>query len=97
MYKRQALAAFPGGPRDQATSVFIDGDLYVFGGIGKNSKGLTQVFNDVQDVYKRQPLHHRHFPPMIELNRCYFHHYLSRQVALVFAPVSYTHLPPVRA
>ncbi|HEA3679283.1 TPA: N-acetylneuraminic acid mutarotase, partial [Escherichia coli] len=35
------LAAFPGGARDQATSVFIDGDLYVFGGIGKNSEGLT--------------------------------------------------------
>ncbi|KCW93513.1 N-acetylneuraminic acid mutarotase [Escherichia coli] len=45
--KWTALAAFPGGPRDQATSAFIDGDLYVFGGIGKNSKGLTQVFNDV--------------------------------------------------
>lgn len=41
-----ALAAFPGGPRDQATSAFIDGNLYVFGGIGKNSEGLTQVFND---------------------------------------------------
>ncbi len=45
--KWTALAAFPGGPRDQATSAFIDGNLYVFGGIGKNSKGLTQVFNDV--------------------------------------------------
>ncbi|MDO1871148.1 kelch repeat-containing protein, partial [Escherichia coli] len=45
--KWTALAAFPGGPRDQATPAFIDGDLYVFGGIGKNSMGLTQVFNDV--------------------------------------------------
>lgn len=45
--KWKALAAFPGGPRDQATSAFIDGNLYVFGGIGKNSEGLTQVFNDV--------------------------------------------------
>ncbi|AQV70852.1 hypothetical protein BE930_15245 [Escherichia coli] len=45
--KWTALAAFPGGPRDQATSAFIDGNLYVFGGIGKNSEGLTQVFNDV--------------------------------------------------
>lgn len=42
-----SVSCIPGGPRDQATSVFIDGDLYVFGGIGKNSKGLTQVFNDV--------------------------------------------------
>ena len=33
--KWTALAAFPGGPRDQATSAFIDGNLYVFGGIGK--------------------------------------------------------------
>lgn len=46
--KWTALAAFHySGPRDQATSAFIDGNLYVFGGIGKNSEGLTQVFNDV--------------------------------------------------
>ena len=42
-----ALAEFPAGPRDQATSAFIDGNLYVFGGVGKNSEGLTQVFNSV--------------------------------------------------
>ncbi len=53
--KWTALAAFPGGPRDQATSAFIDGDLYVFGGIGKNSKGLTQVFNDVHK-YNPKPI-----------------------------------------
>ncbi len=42
-----APAEFPAGPRDQATSAFIDGNLYVFGGVGKNRDGLTQVFNDV--------------------------------------------------
>ncbi|EEC8351323.1 N-acetylneuraminate epimerase [Escherichia coli] len=45
--KWTTLAEFPGGSRDQATSVFIDGNLYVFGGVGKNNEGLTQVFNDV--------------------------------------------------
>ncbi|HEH9419373.1 TPA: N-acetylneuraminate epimerase [Aeromonas sobria] len=42
-----ALADFPGGPREQATAAFIGGNIYVFGGIGKNRDGLTQVFNDV--------------------------------------------------
>ncbi len=42
-----SVSCIPWWTRDQATSAFIDGDLYVFGGIGKNSKGLTQVFNDV--------------------------------------------------
>lgn len=41
------LPEFPGGPRAQATSAFIDGKIYVFGGIGTNKYGLTQVFNDV--------------------------------------------------
>lgn len=36
--KWTALAAFLGGPRDQATSAFIDGNLYVFGGIGKTAR-----------------------------------------------------------
>lgn len=45
--KWTALAEFPGGPRDQATSAFIDGNIYVFGGTGKNKQGLTQVYNDV--------------------------------------------------
>lgn len=34
-----ALAEFPAGPRDQATSAFIDGNLYVFGGVGKTEMG----------------------------------------------------------
>ncbi|EPP4907897.1 N-acetylneuraminate epimerase [Escherichia albertii] len=50
--KWTVLAEFPGGPRDQATSAFIDNNLYVFGGIGKNQQGLPQVFND---VYKYDP------------------------------------------
>lgn len=46
-----ALAEFPGGAREQATSAFINGNIYVFGGVGKNKQGLTQVFNDVH-MYK---------------------------------------------
>ncbi|EHC5874473.1 N-acetylneuraminate epimerase [Salmonella enterica subsp. enterica serovar Eastbourne] len=41
------LPKFPGGQRDQATSAVIDGNIYVFGGVGKNKQGLTQVFSDV--------------------------------------------------
>lgn len=46
-----SLAEFPGGAREQSTSVFINDNIYVFGGVGKNKQGLTQVFNDVH-MYK---------------------------------------------
>lgn len=46
-----SLAEFPVGTREQATSVFINDNTYVFGGIGKNKQGLTQIFNDVH-MYK---------------------------------------------
>ncbi len=36
--KMDGVSCIPGGPRDQATSAFIDGNLYVFGGIGKTAR-----------------------------------------------------------
>lgn len=45
------LAAFPGGAREQATSVILDGKIYIFGGTGKNEQGLMHVYNDVY-MYK---------------------------------------------
>lgn len=45
--KWEPVAEFPGSPREQSTSVIINGDIYVFGGVGKNENGLTQAFNEV--------------------------------------------------
>ncbi|EEJ3294093.1 YjhT family mutarotase [Salmonella enterica subsp. diarizonae] len=45
--KWEPVAAFPGATREQSTSVIINGNIYVFGGVGKNESGLTQAFNDV--------------------------------------------------
>lgn len=43
----ESMAVFPGDAREQATSVMLDGRIYVFGGTGKNAQGKTRVFNDV--------------------------------------------------
>ncbi|HAT1683917.1 TPA: YjhT family mutarotase [Klebsiella oxytoca] len=43
----EPVAAFPGEAREQATSVVVDGRIYVFGGTGKNEAGQPRVFNDV--------------------------------------------------
>lgn len=49
----ESIKQFPDVARDQAVSVFLDGDLYVFGGIGKdNEKSTLRVFSD---VYKYSP------------------------------------------
>lgn len=45
----QPIAEFPGTAREQATAVLLDGNIYVFGGVGKNSKGKTTV---LQDIYQ---------------------------------------------
>lgn len=45
--KWEPVAEFPGTPREQSTSAVINGNIYVFGGVGKNENGLTQAFNDV--------------------------------------------------
>ncbi|CAM3514423.1 N-acetylneuraminate epimerase [Rouxiella silvae] len=46
------IANFPGVAREQATSVFINGNIYVFGGFGKSQSGLTEVLHD---IYKYNP------------------------------------------
>ncbi|MEH5143183.1 kelch repeat-containing protein [Enterobacter cloacae] len=38
---------FSYGPREQATSVYINGGIYVFGGISKDDKGRSYVCNDI--------------------------------------------------
>lgn len=49
----ERIEPFPGSAREQSVSAFLDGELYVFGGIGKeNSKSTLQVFSD---VYKYSP------------------------------------------
>lgn len=39
----QSIALFPGQPRDQAQAVALDGKLYVFGGVGKESAEATRI------------------------------------------------------
>lgn len=50
----QKIADFPGQPREQAVAVALDGKLYVFGGVGKNSASDTQV-QALNDVYRFDP------------------------------------------
>ena len=42
----ERIADFPGVAREQAVSSVVDGKIYVFGGLGKNSNGLTKSLND---------------------------------------------------
>lgn len=48
----QTIAEFPGAPREQATALLLNGDIYVFGGVGKNASGDTQI---MQDIYQYSP------------------------------------------
>ncbi len=50
----QKIADFPGLPREQAVTLALDGKLYVFGGVGKNSASDTQV-RALDDVYQYDP------------------------------------------
>ncbi|CQJ56305.1 N-acetylneuraminate epimerase [Yersinia rohdei] len=50
----QKIADFPGQPREQAVTVGLDGKLYVFGGVGKNTASDTQV-RALNDVYQYDP------------------------------------------
>ncbi|ECB5850995.1 YjhT family mutarotase [Salmonella enterica subsp. enterica serovar Stanley] len=50
----ERITSFPGGARDQAVSVFLNNELYVFGGVGKkSSESPLQVYSD---VYKYSPV-----------------------------------------
>lgn len=44
--KWQKIAEFPGVERSQAVAATIKGNIYVFGGLGKNEKGLTSSLDD---------------------------------------------------
>lgn len=47
------IKPFPSSPREQSISAFLNGELYVFGGIGKKeSESTLQVFSD---IYKYTP------------------------------------------
>ncbi len=47
------ISNFPGNLRDQAVSVILDNELYVFGGVGKDNESKTlRVFSD---VFKYKP------------------------------------------
>ncbi|WP_042528374.1 N-acetylneuraminate epimerase [Yersinia ruckeri] len=49
----ERIESFPGRAREQSVSAFLDGELYVFGGVGKeNNESTLQVFSD---VYKYSP------------------------------------------
>ncbi|ECF9748677.1 N-acetylneuraminic acid mutarotase, partial [Salmonella enterica] len=49
----ERIKSFPGGAREQSVSVFLNGELYVFGGVGKESnEAPLQVYSD---VYKYTP------------------------------------------
>lgn len=43
----QAIAEFPGTAREQASAVLLNGNIYVFGGVGKNASGQTQMLADI--------------------------------------------------
>lgn len=50
----EGIKSFPGGAREQSVSVFLNDELYVFGGVGKkNSESPLQVYSD---VYKYSPV-----------------------------------------
>lgn len=50
----ERIASFPGGMREQSVSIFLNDELYVFGGIGKKNGGSQlQVYSD---VYKYSPV-----------------------------------------
>lgn len=50
----ERIKSFPGGAREQSVSVFLNDELYVFGGVGKkNSESPLQVYSD---VYKYSPV-----------------------------------------
>ncbi|PVB68549.1 N-acetylneuraminic acid mutarotase [Salmonella enterica subsp. enterica serovar Legon] len=50
----ERIKLFPGGAREQSVSVFLNDELYVFGGVGKkNSESPLQVYSD---VYKYSPV-----------------------------------------
>lgn len=42
-----SLPPFPDGPRNQATAIYINGGIYIFGGISKDEKGRSYVCNDI--------------------------------------------------
>ncbi|HDP0797556.1 TPA: N-acetylneuraminic acid mutarotase, partial [Salmonella enterica subsp. enterica serovar Dublin] len=50
----ERIKSFPSGAREQSVSVFLNDELYVFGGVGKkNSESPLQVYSD---VYKYSPV-----------------------------------------
>ncbi|ENY3295057.1 N-acetylneuraminate epimerase [Salmonella enterica subsp. enterica serovar Hvittingfoss] len=50
----ECIKSFPGGAREQSVSVFLNDELYVFGGVvKKNSESPLQVYSD---VYKYSPV-----------------------------------------
>ncbi|EJP2436698.1 N-acetylneuraminate epimerase, partial [Salmonella enterica] len=50
----ERIKSFPGGAREQSVSLFLNDELYVFGGVGKeNSESPLQVYSD---VYKYSPI-----------------------------------------
>ncbi|EBA6868299.1 N-acetylneuraminic acid mutarotase [Salmonella enterica] len=50
----ERIKSFLGGAREQSVSVFLNDELYVFGGVGKkNSESPLQVYSD---VYKYSPV-----------------------------------------
>ncbi|EHB6339729.1 N-acetylneuraminate epimerase [Salmonella enterica subsp. enterica serovar Infantis] len=50
----ERIKSIPGGAREQSVSVFLNDELYVFGGVGKkNSESPLQVYSD---VYKYSPV-----------------------------------------
>ncbi|ENE5645325.1 N-acetylneuraminate epimerase [Salmonella enterica] len=50
----ERIKSFTGGAREQSVSVFLNDELYVFGGVGKkNSESPLQVYSD---VYKYSPV-----------------------------------------
>lgn len=62
----QEVQSFPGAARDQALVAAVNGKVYVFGGHGKNEKGVLEVFadgyvydpvaNTWEQLYQRSPL-----------------------------------------
>ncbi|MDJ7444356.1 N-acetylneuraminate epimerase [Salmonella enterica] len=49
----ERITSFPGGVRDQSVSVFLNDELYVFGGVGKESS--DSPLHVYSDVYKYSP------------------------------------------
>lgn len=49
----ERITSFPGGAREQSVSVFLNDELYVFGGVGKESS--DSPLHVYSDVYKYSP------------------------------------------